>query len=75
MHFAFVVSGGLGYHIPNLFENESSFTEFEKALKLLREQGYSGVELNLSLDNRQVLSRIRNAVHEEGFGWPRLGQV
>jgi len=73
MRCCFVVSGGLGYHIPNLFGNESSFTEFGNALKLLREQGYSGVELNLSLDNRQVLSRIRDAVREEGLQLAAVG--
>jgi 5-keto-L-gluconate epimerase len=73
MHFSFVVSGGLGYHIPNLFGNESSFTEFENALKLLREQGYSGVELNLSLDDPPVLSRIRDTIRENGLQLAAVG--
>ena len=73
MRFSFVVSGGLGYHIPNLFGNESSFTEFENALKLLREQGYSGVELNLSIDDPEVLSRIADTIHEERLQLAAVG--
>jgi len=73
MRFSFVVSGGLGYHIPNLFGNESSFTQFDNALKLLREQGYSGVELNLSIDDHQVLSRIRDTIHEERLQLAAVG--
>jgi len=73
MHFSFVVSGGLGYHIPNLFENESSFTEFENVLKLLRKHGYIGVELNLSLHNPQVLSRIAAAIRGEGLRLAAVG--
>lgn len=73
MHFSFLVSGGLGYHIANLFENEPSFSEFEKALRLLREQDYGGVELNLSLEDREVLSRIGDAIRENGLRLAAIG--
>ncbi len=73
MRFSFVVSGGLGYHIPDLFENESSFTEFEKALQILRKYGFTGVELNLSFDEKQLLSRIKDSIHQHGLRLAAVG--
>jgi sugar phosphate isomerase/epimerase len=73
MRFSFVVSGGLGYHIPELFQNDSSFAEFQKALKLLKEQGFTGVELNLGFDEEQVLSRIGDAVRQGGLRLAAVG--
>jgi sugar phosphate isomerase/epimerase len=73
MRFSFVVSAGLGYQIPSLFENDLSFVEFEKALRLLREQGFTGVELNLSLDDQSILSRIRDSIRREGLQLAAVG--
>jgi len=73
MRFAFVVSSGLGYQIPNLFQTERSFEEFELALKCLRENGFDGVELNLHFDDKQRLSKIKNSIHDSGLKLAAVG--
>ncbi len=73
MRFSFVVSGGLGYHIPDLFENESSFAEFEKALQILRKYGFTGVELNLSFAEKHALSRISDSIRQQSLGLAAVG--
>jgi sugar phosphate isomerase/epimerase len=73
MHFAFVVSSGLGYHIPSLFQNDSSFLEFEEALRSLKKHGFTGVELNLDSDQQRALSRIRETINEQGLRIAAVG--
>ena len=73
MRYSFVVSSGLGYQIPHLFKNDSSFLEFEKVLQLLREQGFTGVELNLGSDEQRALSRIRESINEQGLQLAAVG--
>ena len=73
MRFSFVVSGGLGYKIENLFHNESSFDEFGKALRILREHGFEGVELNLGFDDEYRLRKIKTAVDESGLKAAAIG--
>jgi sugar phosphate isomerase/epimerase len=64
MRFSFVVSPWLGYQIPNLFSTPKSFQDFRVALKLLRECGFEGVELNLNSDKEPVLSKISGMIEE-----------
>jgi sugar phosphate isomerase/epimerase len=73
MHFSFVVSSGLGYQIPSLFQNDSSFLEFQKALRSLKKHGFTGVELNLDSDEQRVLSKIRESINEEGLRLVAVG--
>ena len=73
MRYAFVVSSGLGYHIDGLFQREESFGEFTKALHILKEHGFDGVELNLSFDDQHKLRRIKNAIHESGLQLAAVG--
>jgi len=73
MRFSFVVSQGLGYNIPDLFENDSSFMEFEKALQLLKNHSFTGVELNLSFMEERLLSRIRESIREQGLRLASVG--
>ena len=73
MHFSFVVSSGLGYKIENLFHDESSFDEFEKALRTIKAKGFEGVELNLSFDDQRKLSRVKAAVDESGLKFAAVG--
>jgi len=73
MHFSFVVSGGLGYKIENLFHDEASFDEFGKALRIVREHGFEGVELNLGFDDEYRLRRIKAAVDESGLKVAAIG--
>ncbi|MGA8905147.1 MAG: sugar phosphate isomerase/epimerase family protein [Candidatus Bathyarchaeia archaeon] len=64
MRFSFVVSPRLGFQIPNLFSTPKSFQDFRTALKLLRECGFEGVELNLNSDKEPLLSRISGMIEE-----------
>ena len=73
MRFAFVVSSGLGYKIDDLFYTESSFDEFEKALRVLKQYGFNGVELNLSFDDRHKLDRIKMAINDSGLRLAAVG--
>ena len=73
MRFSFVVSAGLGYRIPHLFETNASFVEFRSALRLLRQQGFSGVEINLATTEHQILSRISEVVHREQIHLAAIG--
>lgn len=73
MRYAFVVSSGLGYQIPRLFQNDSSFLEFDKVLAFLREQGFTGVELNLDSDEQSALSRIRESINHQGLQLAAVG--
>jgi sugar phosphate isomerase/epimerase len=73
MRFSYVVSAGLGYHIPRLFESESSFAEFRNAVRLLKQQGFSGVELNLPFADEHVLLGIGRILHEEQFPLAAVG--
>ena len=73
MRFSFVVSAGFGYKIPRLFETDSSFTEFENALRLLKQQGFDGVELNLSQAEEPILRRIHGSVGDAGFQVSAIG--
>jgi sugar phosphate isomerase/epimerase len=63
----------LGYQIPDLFCTNESFVEFEKALKLLRENGFEGVELNLNLDDDQLLARIGKALDKSELKLAAVG--
>ncbi|MGO9643281.1 MAG: TIM barrel protein [Candidatus Bathyarchaeia archaeon] len=73
MRFAFLVSQMLGYQIPDLFRTHESFVEFEKALKLLRENGFEGVEVNLNLDDEQLLARIGKALERSELKLAAVG--
>jgi sugar phosphate isomerase/epimerase len=73
MHFSFVVSSSLGYSIPNLFQTESSFLEFDEALRSLKKHEFTGVELNLATDERGVLSRIRESINGRGLRLAAVG--
>ena len=73
MRFSFVVSSGLGYKIENLFHNDSSFDEFGKALRTVKEHGFEGVELNLGFDDEQRLRKIKTAVDESGLKLAAIG--
>jgi sugar phosphate isomerase/epimerase len=63
----------LGYQIPNLFETPQSFTEFEKALSLLKSNGFDGVELNLNFSDKSLLARIKGAIDEAGLELAAVG--
>jgi sugar phosphate isomerase/epimerase len=73
MRFAFVISPSLGYRIPNLFESDSSFVEFENALQILKQHEFDGVELNLNFDDRQRLNRIKKSIDDAGLKLAALG--
>ena len=73
MRFAFVVSSGLGYRIDSLFQDEESFGEFKKALHLLKQHEFDGVELNLSFDDQHKLDRIKNAIDDSGLKLAAVG--
>lgn len=73
MHFSFVVSSKLGYQIPNLFSAPESFAEFETALKLLRENGFEGVELNLNFDDHSLHSKIEESLSQSGLRLAAVG--
>jgi sugar phosphate isomerase/epimerase len=73
MRFSFVVSSFLGYKIEDLFHNESSFVEFEKALRTVKEHEFEGVELNLSFDDQCKLGRIKAAVDDSGLKLAAIG--
>ena len=73
MRFAFLVSQMLGYQIPNLFRTPESFVEFEKALKLLKANGFEGVELNLNLDDDTLLARIDVALEKSELKLAAVG--
>jgi sugar phosphate isomerase/epimerase len=73
MRFSFVVSAGLGYHIPDLFETEASFREFQSALKLLKRHGFSGVEVNLATTERTTLARIAKVIRAEELQLAAVG--
>jgi sugar phosphate isomerase/epimerase len=73
MRFAFVVSSGLGYQIPRLFQDDSSFLKFTEALQSLRTHGFTGVELNLDSDEQRVLSRIRESISKAGLQLAAVG--
>jgi len=73
MQFAFVVSSGLGYHIPNLYQTEDSFEEFRQALKCLKENGFDGVELNLHFDNQRLLTTITDFISDSGLKLAAVG--
>ena len=73
MQFSFVVSRWLGYQVPNLFETPESFVEFEKALSLLKANGFDGVELNLNFSDKSLLIRIKDAIDEAGLQLAAVG--
>jgi len=73
MRFAFVVSSGLGYQIPDLFQNESSFKEFENALEIIKQNQFQGVELNLNFDDQQKFDRIKKSVDDSGLRLAAVG--
>ena len=73
MRFAFVISPSLGYRIPHLFHNDSSFIEFENALRILKEHGYDGVELNLNFDDQQKLNKIKKSIDDVGLKLAAVG--
>lgn len=73
MRFAFVVSSGLGYQIPDLFLTEESFSEFRKALKCLSENNFDGVELNLHFGDKQKLARIKESIESSGLKLASVG--
>jgi sugar phosphate isomerase/epimerase len=73
MRGAFVVSSGLGYQIPGLFQDDSSFFEFERALQCLKKHGFTGVELNLDSDEQRVLSKIRHSINQQGIQLAAVG--
>jgi sugar phosphate isomerase/epimerase len=63
----------LGYQIPQLFETPESFSEFERALSLLKKNGFDGVELNLHFSDKSLLTRIRDAVEDSGLKLAAVG--
>ena len=73
MRFSFVVSSGLGYKIEDLFHSESSFKEFEQALRTIKEHGFEGVELNISFDDQNKLGRIKAAIDDSGLKLAAVG--
>jgi len=73
MRFSFVVSAGVGYRIPDLFETEASFGEFRSALKLLKQHGFSGVEVNLATTEGKTLARIAKIIQGEGLQLAAVG--
>jgi len=73
MRFAFVVSRALGYHIPNLFDSNESFHDFDKALGLLEQNGFDGVELNLNFHDQSRLSRIKDCIKSHGLRLSGVG--
>lgn len=73
MRFAFVVSSGLGYQIPDLFQNDASFKEFENALQIIKQNRFQGVELNLHFDDQRRLSRIKRSVDDSGLKLAAVG--
>lgn len=73
MRFAFVVSRALGYHIPNLFDSDESFEDFDKALELLEQNGFDGVELNLNLHDQNRLARIEDCIKSHGLRLSSVG--
>jgi sugar phosphate isomerase/epimerase len=73
MRFAFVVSSSIGYQIDSLYQNESSFDEFAKALHIIKQQGFGGVELNLNFDDQRKLSRIKRAINDSGLKLAAIG--
>jgi len=73
MRFSFLVSQLLGYQIPNLFCTADSFIEFERALKLLKENKFEGVELNLNIDDEELLDRIGLAVKKSELELSAVG--
>jgi len=73
MRFSFVVSAGLGYRIPDLFETEASFEEFRSALKLLKRHGFSGLEVNLATTEEKTLARIAKIIQGEGLQLVAVG--
>jgi sugar phosphate isomerase/epimerase len=64
MRFAFVISPSLGYRIPNLFQADATFGEFEIALQVLKKHGFDGVELNLNFDDQHKLNRIKKIIDD-----------
>ena len=73
MLFSFVVSAALGYHITDLFETDSSFDEFDSALDIIKREGFSGVELNLSFAEPDTLARIGDAITQKGLRLAAVG--
>lgn len=73
MRFAFAVYPFLGYNVPNLFLNEDSFAEFEKALHLLKENGFAGVKLSLHFTDEPRLSKIRKIIDRSGLKLAAIG--
>jgi len=73
MRFSYVVSAGLGYKIENLFHNESSFDEFGKALRIVKEHGFEGVELNLGFDDDTRIRRIKKSIDQTGLEVAAVG--
>lgn len=57
----------MGYNIQDLFQNDSSFNEFEKALQLLKANGFEGVELNLNIDDERTLTKIHESINRSGL--------
>jgi sugar phosphate isomerase/epimerase len=73
LRFSFVVSAGLGFQIPNLFNTPRSFQDFRRALKLLRKCGFEGVELNLNSDRESLLSKISRMIEESELRLAAVG--
>jgi len=73
MRFAFLVSQALGYQIPDLFRTDASFVEFERATKLLVENGFEGIELNLNVGDDRMLSRIGKIIEDSGLKLAAVG--
>jgi len=73
MLFSFVVSAALGYHITDLFETDSSFDEFESALDLIKREGFSGVELNLSFAEPGTLTKISEVIRRKKLRLAAVG--
>jgi len=73
MRLAFVVSSGLGYQIPNLYQTQKSFNEFKHALECLKENGFDGVELNLHFSDKRKLSKVKEAIHQSELELAAVG--
>jgi sugar phosphate isomerase/epimerase len=63
----------MGYKIQDLFQNDSSFNEFETALQLLKAIGFEGVELNLNIDDERTLTKIHESINRSGLKLAAVG--
>lgn len=73
MRFAYAVYPFLGYAIPDLFKTDESYAEFEKALEILKENGFPGVQVSFHFSDANRLARIRKIVDKSGLKIAAIG--